>query len=211
MQNEIESFEIGSIIPVVVVYYTTAGKEAICNSIAKPQPISTFANEIVCYIENDDFEKASLSLFIIAANIAKKYPEIEILIRYFKSLNKKEGQKEIKKTDIKSPENPENRKAFKQIEKRINDLIRQQTYEGALKSIDEELKHNTIDNKYKSSLLLKKAQIYSSLNNPTLSEHSYQELIRFNELIKSPDNNLSHLYTELARLQAQNIDKSTSP
>jgi len=207
LQNEIEGFEIGSIIPVVVVYYSRVGKDAICNSIAKPQTLSFFANELVTYIENDDFEKASFSLFIIAANIAKKYPEIGVLIRFFKSLNKKEGQKEIKKIDIKSPENPENRKAFKQIEKRINDLMRQQNYEEALKSIDEELKQNTIDNKYKSSLLLKKAQIYSSLNNPALSENSYQELIRFNELIKSPANNLSHLYTELARLQAQNLDK----
>ena len=119
----------------------------------------------------------------------------------------KEEQKEIKKLEIKSPANPENRKAFKQIEKRINDLIRKQNYKSAIKSIDEELKQNCIDNKYKSSLLLKKAQIYSSLNNPALSESSYQELIRFNELIKSPDNNLSHLYTELARLQLQNMDK----
>lgn len=207
LQNELEAFEIGSIIPVVVVYYSRVGKDAICNSIAKPQNLSAFANELVTYIENDDFEKASLCLFIITANIVKKYPEIGVLIRFFKSHNKKDGKIDIKTIDIKSPENPENRKAFKQIEKRINDLIRQQKYEEALKSIDKELKQNTIDNKYKSSLLLKKAQIYSSLNNPALSEISYQELIRFNELIKSPANNLSHLYTELARLQAQNLDK----
>lgn len=209
LQNELEAFEIGSIIPVVVVYYSRVGKDAICNSIAKPQNLSAFANELVTYIEKEDFEKASLCLFIITANLVKKYPEIGVLIRFFKSLNKKQGKIEIKTIDIKSPENPENRKAFKQIEKRINDLIRQQKYEDALKSIDEELNQNTIDNKYKSSLLLKKAQIYSSLNNPTLSENSYQELIRFNELIKSPANNLSHLYTELARLQAQNLDKQS--
>ncbi len=207
LQNEIEAFEIGSLIPVVVVYYSRVGKVAICNSIAKPQSLSAFANELVTYIEIDDFEKASLCLYIIRTNIDKKYPEIGILIRFFKTLNKNERQKEIKKIDVKSPKNSENTKAFKQIEKRINDLIRQQEYEDALNSIDQELKQSTIDNKYRSSLLLKKAQIYSSLNNPALSENSYQELIRFNELIKSPANNLSHLYTELARLQAQNIDK----
>lgn len=207
LHNEIETFEIGSIIPVVIVYYTRVGKDAICNSIAKPQTISTYANELVNFVEKNDFDKASLSLFIITANISQKYPEIGILIRYFKSLSKNEKNKEIRKLEIKSPENPESRRTFKQIEKRINDLIRQQEYEAALKSIDLEIKQNSIDNKYKSSLLLKKAQIYSSLSNPVLSENSYQELIRFNELIKSSDNNLSHLYTELARLQAQNIDK----
>lgn len=207
LQNEIEAFEIGTIIPVVVVCYSKDGRNAICNSIAKPQNLSVFADELVSYIENNEFEKACLSLFIITANITKRPPEIRVLKKYCKYFNQKDNQRGFKIIDIKTPENSESRKVFKQIEKKINDLIRHQNYIEALKSIDEELNQNTIDLKYKSSLLLKKAQIYSSLNNPILSEKSYQELINFNEIIKSPYNNLSHLYTELARLQAQNIDK----
>lgn len=209
LQNDVKAFEIGSIIPVIVVYYSSVGKDVICNSIAKPQTISAFANELVNYIENDDFEKASLCLYIITSNIQNKYPEISLIINNLKPLKNKENNKEVKKIEIDTPENPESRKDFKQIEKRINDLIRQQNYEAALQSIELELKENSIDNKYKSSLLLKKAQIFSSINNPALSEISYQELIEFNELIKSPANNLSHLYTELARLQAQNLDKQS--
>ena len=44
-----------------------------------------------CAFKYTDFEKASLCLFIITANISKKYQEIGILIRYFKTLNKKES------------------------------------------------------------------------------------------------------------------------
>ena len=95
---------------------------------------------------------------------------------------------------------------FKQIEKEITDLIRKSRSEDALLQIQEEIKKN-IPAKYISSLLLKKAQIFSTLSNSIESEKAYKELITYNEKIKSPPNNLSHLYTELARIQALNPDK----
>ncbi|MDR0682660.1 MAG: hypothetical protein LBG15_12580 [Dysgonamonadaceae bacterium] len=113
-------------------------------------------------------------------------------------------------TNITPPiEKKEEKKVFKQIEKNITDLLKQGEFETALLQMDNRLKNSSLDNKYKSSLLLKKAQTYSSLNNPTKSEEAYQELIAFNEKTGSPHNNLSHLYTELARLQALNPEKQS--
>lgn len=96
---------------------------------------------------------------------------------------------------------------LKVIEKDVNNLIQNSLYQEALVQIENEIASNTLDNKYKSSLLLKKAQIFSSLNEPNNSEIAYKQLILFNEEISSSHNNLSHLYTELARLQSTSSEK----
>lgn len=113
----------------------------------------------------------------------------------------------IKNIPLRRHDNDDEKRAFKSVEKEINDLMRQSNFEFALSQIDNELKGTQLDNKYKSTLLLKKAQIYSSINKPDDSEKAYQELVDFNERIKAPSNNLSHLFTELARLQSLKSDK----
>jgi len=110
---------------------------------------------------------------------------------------------------VQNTENTEEKNAFKKIEKEINKLIQNSEFELAINKIDEELKSSQLFKKYKSSLLLKKAQAFSSLNDPSKSEIVYKELITFNEKTGSLPNNLSHLYTELARLQALNPEKQT--
>jgi hypothetical protein len=114
---------------------------------------------------------------------------------------------DIATIEVKQPEDKEEKRVFKQIEKNITDLLKQGEFESALTQINIELKNSQLDDKYRSSLLLKKAQTYSSLNNPAKSEEAYQVLIAFNEKIGLPSNNLSHLYTELARLQAFSHEK----
>lgn len=109
--------------------------------------------------------------------------------------------------DVIENDSKEVKNAFKSVEVEINEMIRNSQFENALNQIEKELKRNNLEVKYKSSLLLKKAQIYSSNNDPDSSERAYQELVNFNEKINAPPNNLSHLYTELARLQSQNTDK----
>lgn len=56
------------------------------------------------------------------------------------------------------------------------------------------------EDKQKAALLLRRAQLYSSLKDYGNAISAYRELISFNESINSPSKNLSHLYTELARL-----------
>jgi tetratricopeptide (TPR) repeat protein len=99
---------------------------------------------------------------------------------------------------------------FLEIEKKITALIQHADYEQAMRMIDENLAKSAIDDKYKSSFLLKKAQLYSTLQKPEESEKIYRELIHFNENSGEPKTNiraLSHYYTELARLQSLRPEK----
>ena len=88
-----------------------------------------------------------------------------------------------------------------QIEKQINGFLQSGKALEALALITTHLKGDYCVGKFKSSLLLKRAQTYSALSDYEAAKIAYIELIEFNESIKSPVNNLSHLYTELARLQ----------
>ena len=63
------------------------------------------------------------------------------------------------------------------------------------------------DNKQKSALLLRKAQLYSSVKEHEKAISAYRELISFDESINAPAKSLSHLYTELARLLLLTGDK----
>lgn len=88
-----------------------------------------------------------------------------------------------------------------QIESKINVLLQSGKAIAALALINDYLKQEYCTGKIKSSLLLKRAQTYSALSDYEAAKDAYIELIEYNEIIKSPSNNLSHLYTELARLE----------
>ncbi len=88
-----------------------------------------------------------------------------------------------------------------QIENKINGLLQSGKAIEALALINDYLKQDNCVGKFKSSLLLKRAQTYSALSEYEDAKVAYMELIEYNESIKSSANNLSHLYTELARLQ----------
>ena len=53
----------------------------------------------------------------------------------------------------------------------------------AIESIDKALSSNILDDKYKSSLLLKKAQTFSSITDYESAKKTYIDLISFNESI----------------------------
>ena len=88
-----------------------------------------------------------------------------------------------------------------QIENKINGLLQSGKAIEALELINDYLKQDNCVGKFRSSLLLKRAQTYSALSDYEAAKVAYKELIEYNETVKSPSNNLSHLYTELARLQ----------
>lgn len=72
-------------------------------------------------------------------------------------------------------------------------------YDKAFELIEREIS-SAEDDKQKSALMLRKAQLYSSIKEHENAISAYRELIFFNESIKSPNKILSQLYTELARL-----------
>lgn len=201
----LESFNEGSIIPVVLSIYESKGKIIVTTAVI-PAKLEDYLNIFIEFIAEQNYEKANLILSIIR-NYVTKNGYLGKIIKEFQKLYNQFKNKEPKTLHVPLLQNTDAKKFFKSIEKEINDLIRQSKFDFALKQIDLELENNSIDDKYKSSLLLKKAQIYSSLNKPEESEKAYSALVTFNEKIKSPANNLSHLYTELARLQSLKPEK----
>lgn len=79
-------------------------------------------------------------------------------------------------------------------------------YDKALELIECEIS-SAEDDKHKSALLLRKAQLYSSIKEHEKAISAYRELISFNESINAPTKSLSHLYTEVARLLLLTGDK----
>ena len=73
----------------------------------------------------------------------------------------------------------------------------------ALKYLDEYIKPDNLLPKHVSSLLLRKAQILATLDESELAIDAYKEVIKYDESIGKSELNLSHLYTELARIQSQ--------
>lgn len=201
----LESFNEGSIIPVVLSIYESKWKTIVRTAVI-PAKLEDYLNIFLEFITEQNYEKANLILSVIR-NYVTKNKYLGKIIKEFQKLYNQFKNKEPKIIPVAVLPNTEGKKFFKNVEKEINDLIRQSNFDLALKQIEVELKNNSIDDKYKSSLLLKKAQIFSSLNKPEESENAYSELVVFNEKIESPANNLSHLYTELARLQSLKPEK----
>ncbi len=203
LKSELKNFRAGLIVPVILSLTQRKGIN-IVNAVALPSSLVEYIKSFINYLEQSNFQQASTLLYIIRDEIKfNKY--LAGIIMELKKIHIKPDDINKEKI-IPTIKNPE-KKAFKNVEKEINDLIRQSKFEFALSQIDKELTTTSIDDKYKSGLLLKKAQIYSSLNNPDASEKAYQELVNFNEKIKAPANNLSHLFTELARLQSLKVEK----
>lgn len=203
--RELETFQAGSIIPVVLSTYEKE-MNLIVNSVALPNSLDNYIDELIEQIIQSNFDQVILVLSIIR-NEVKNNKYLGEIIRELTKKYSLRNIKEPKKILVSEITDKEAKKNFKDVEKEINTSIRQSKFEFALAQIEKELADTSIDVKYKSSLLLKKAQIFSSINNPEASEIAYEELVHFNEKTKAPANNLSHLFTELGRLQALNIEK----
>ena len=88
----------------------------------------------------------------------------------------------------------------------IDGMIRTSKIDEAIKFIDDILSRKDTPLRTKSTLLLKKAQVLSAQNRQNEAAVSYEDLIDLNVKMGATGNNISHLYTELARLQMLNAD-----
>ena len=214
--DEISNFQLGNIIPISCLYYKNKKKdnEAIIIAAIKSKKISELIDLIIKLINEQKFQDANSLLPFIKNNINKvvfdKKNDKNILRkeiqRLSQELRKGKQVKSVNKSIPISDNSKIDNTYFKEIEKEINKDIRSSKFDDAILKIENNLKSD-LPVKYKSSLLLKKAQIYSSLNEPDNCENAYIELIKFNEQYNATKNNLSHLYTELARLQSTNPKK----
>lgn len=200
--QELLHFSIGDSLPVVIYYHQVPQFELKGVFLTLlPNTIAGYLDLLKQAIEEGHYRQAkSLCYFLRSQSIGKNTLwRIGALIKAMKSVNAfiKDEQENIKSaTKTKIP------RYYKDIEKHLNELIKNGEHSTAISKIDKILEDSNVDNKYKSSLLLRKAQAYSSITDYENARAAYITLIEFNKSASGEPKNLSHLYTELARLQA---------
>ena len=166
----------------------TPGKRVFCGAVN-----SKGSNKGICFLSVLEMSYEELRTRYVTAILTKptpRKPVINSILAYLRNISTEKSAVKIV---------GELRKRIKTINDSIDELISRKDYEKVFLQLEKSIESST-DNKHKSSLLLKKAQLYSSLKDNEKAILAYKELISFNESIDAPTNNLSHLYTELARL-----------
>ncbi len=102
--------------------------------------------------------------------------------------------------DLKVSSDATEKSLFKLTEQKVKSFVAANNIPAAVETINKAVDDSSLSTKYVSSLLLRKAQLYSSIDDATNAISAYEELISYNESIGASKNNLSHLYTEVARL-----------
>lgn len=166
----------------------TSGKRVFCGAVN-----SKGSKKGICFLSVLEMSYEELRTRYVTAILTKPTPRkpiINSILAYLRNIST--GKSSVRIVG-------ELRKRIKTINDSIDELISRKDYEKVFLQLEKSIESST-DNKQKSSLLLKKAQLYSSLKDNEKAIMAYKELISFNESIDAPTNNLSHLYTELARL-----------
>lgn len=200
LKQDLSHFSIGDSLPVVVYYHQVPYIEVKGVYLTlSPNTIGGYIDILTQAILERHYRQAKALCYFLRSQSMRQQClwKIGKLIKAMKCINAfiKEKQESIKSATKISI-------GYKEIEKQLNELIRNGEHSTAISTIDEILNNSTVDNKYKSSLLLRKAQAYSSITDYKNAQLAYSTLIEFLESVGGESKNLSHLYTELARLQA---------
>lgn len=192
--EELKNYKIGDVIPICCSFYQKDGINNV-SLVLKPQKVLSILQFIYPLLKKRDIYKINTIIqFLTQAGFnAKKIIRIK---NELKGVSTPETKNEKELDDQQE----------KEKEKEINKLIEAGQLNEALEKIEEILSKNIVP-KYRSSFFLKKAQIFSSLNKQEESEKAYEDLIKFNLENNFNERNISHLYTELGRLQSLNISK----
>ena len=200
--TDLINFNIGDTLPVVIYYHDLFDTKKVFLTLA-PNTIGGYIDLLRSAVVEGHYKEAKSLCYFLLSQITKGAARSKIfdILNLLRPVNAwiKDKQESFKSSS-KIP------KDYKQLEKQLNELVNEGRQLDAIKLIDKTLEGLDVDEKYKSSLLLRKAQAYSALTDYTNAKLAYAELVRFKESINGEPKNLSHLYTELARLQA--MDKS---
>lgn len=183
-------------IPAVFELYHNYRGKTIVRGCISPNSIKNYITLFIELIKENKLNDASSLLNIFRTRIVRNRKLSDIILELRKINNVRNER------IVSGGVQTNNKFEFKEAEKTINDLINKSQFDQALDLISRELSINQDEPKYTSNLLLKKAQLLSSLGRLDECEIAYSELISFNQKNQWPPNNLSHLYTELARLQS---------
>lgn len=200
--NDLTKFNIGDSLPIIIYYHEKLELSSVFLTLS-PNTVGGFIDLLIQAIKEEHYkETKSLCYFLLSIiHVPKVRKIIFFLLQLLKPVNAFEKNKVKINGSGKTP------KDYKEIEKQLNELISSGLHIEAISLIDSVLLTHNLDDKYKSSLLLRKAQAYSSIKDYEHARLAYNELVQFKEKTGGDPKNLSHLYTELARLQA--IDKSS--
>lgn len=202
LMSDLIHFNIGDTLPVVIYYHDLFDTKTVFLTLT-PNTIGGYIEILKNAIKEGHYKEAkSLCYFLLSqikkGNARSKLFEILTILKPINAWMK--DKQDSLKSSSKIP------KDYKQLEKRLNELVNKGMQLDAIELINKALEESDIDLKYKSSLLLRKAQAYSALTDYSNAKLAYIELIHFKESTDGDPKNLSHLYTELARLRA--MDKS---
>ena len=204
--SEINNFRIGDVLPLVLYSHKDNPSKVILT--VSPGTILSFVKILKTSVEERHYLQTKLLCYFLLSHIRNKSTRVSIfeVLKELKLITLFTANVRLERpSGAKTCKTP---KPYKEIEKEINNLIRNGQHKEAIESIDKALSSNILNDKYKSSLLLKKAQTFSSITDYESAKKTYIDLISFNESIHGDAKNLSHLYTELARLQAMNKDEN---
>lgn len=180
----------------------TPGKRLFCGTVntSGPQKGICFLSVLQMSFE----EMRERFIMAISTKPVPRKPMINSIIAYFRKNNSGKPTKKII-TDLRNKVNLLGTTS-KVSNSQLDEYISFKQYDKAFELIEREIT-SAEDDKQKSALMLRKAQLYSSLKDYQNAISAYRELISFNEHINSPSKDLSHLYTELARLLFLTEDK----
>ena len=200
LQQDLSSFNVGDTLPIVAYKHETILPDKV-TLVLSPNSILGALKILNASVEEKHYASTKLLCYFLLSHITSAPSRSSLfgIIRALKAINPFVAANQKITTDSSKP--GKNSKNNKFIEKTINEYINNGNIEKAIEEIDRFLSYSNIDTKYKSSLLLKKAQAFSSKTDYDKAKEAYLELIDFNEQHDSTPQNLSHLYTELARLQ----------
>lgn len=173
----------------------TPGKRLFCGTVNTSGPQKGICFQSVLQMSFKEMRERLI--LALSSKPGPRKPIINSVISYFRKNNSGKPTKKII-ADIRAKLNLLGN-AGNVGNTQLDKYISFKQYDKAFDLIEREFSSSE-DEKQKSALLLRKAQLYSSLKDHENAISAYRELISFNESINSPSKNLSHLYTELARL-----------
>lgn len=200
LKSDLSNFSVGDTLPIIAYKHDTIIPDKV-TLVLTPNSLNGIMMLLEYSIREKHYTSTKMLCYFLLSHI-KSVPSRSSLIailRLLKTINPFFAANQKIATD--GGHSSKLSKNNKFIEKTINELINKGETERAIEEIDKFLLYSNIDPKYKSSLLLKKAQTYSSKTDYEKAKAAYVELIEFNAVQNSSPQNLSHLCTELARLQ----------
>ena len=205
--DELKNFTHGDRIPIIACTHNQKhlGKELV-TAVCKPRSPRDYIDQIIGYIDEENFVYAKLLFDIIRGNklLKTKYSTTrqswQDLANELKVVSFTQLDLPLISNDLKPSSDSFEKNIFKRTELLVKKHIDLGEITDAIEAIDRAIADGSLTSKYVSNLLLRKAQIYSSVDDIENALLAYSEVIKYNESKGASKNNLSHLYTELARL-----------